>query len=285
MAQTDQEAFAEVVRRHGPMVLRVCRRSLQHAEDAEDAFQATFIVLARKAAAVTRKESVGGWLHCIAWRIAWKARHRKAGESLRGSGPFDGAATERAVAEASGSEMASAELRAVLDEEVSRLPEKYRLPLVLCHLEGKTVEQAAQQLGSNAGTIKWRLHEARELLRGRLLRRGVTASSAGLAAVLAQEAASAALPAVLCHAVMQAVEPTSGVAAVSPQVMGLVKAMLHSDTSRRCFLGLLGTVGGLGIAAAVFGWRRLAARARLAGRRLRQSGTPCWLPCMDTRIT
>ncbi len=194
----DETAFATLLRRHGPMVLDVCRRVLRHSQDAEDAFQATFLLLARKAGSIHKGESVGCWLHGVACRTAMKARAQAArrrecereAADMRTSGPR--------------CEKAWQELLAVLDEEIQRLPRKHRSPLVLCYLEGKTQEEAARQLGWPLGTVRGRLARAREQLRGRLARRGLALTAAPLAAVLAANAAPAALPARLLGPTVQA---------------------------------------------------------------------------------
>jgi RNA polymerase sigma factor (sigma-70 family) len=160
----DEEAFAALVRRHGPLVLGVCRRVLHDWDDAQDAFQATFFVLARKAASLAKPEALGNWLYGVAFRTAVKARARAARrrEYERQAG--------RATANPS-SELARRDLWEALDEELSRLPEKYRAPLVRCYLEGKTNEEAARELGCPPGSMSGRLARGRELLRERLTSR------------------------------------------------------------------------------------------------------------------
>ena len=164
----DEAAFATLVERHGPLVLSVCRRVLATVQDAEDAFQATFLVLARKAGAIREPNLLGNWLYGVASRIARRARvvanKRQARETRMRRLP-----AAPASASVAGE---SADLRLVLDEELSRLPEKYRLAAGLCYLEGKTNEEAARLLCWPTGTVKGRLARARDLLRQRLIRRG-----------------------------------------------------------------------------------------------------------------
>src|SRR5262249_10036137 len=173
------------------MVLGVCRRMLGDGPDAEDAFQATFLVLATKAGSIQRRNSVSSWLHGVAARIARQVRHsasrRRAHER---QAPVMPPSDARDAVE-------WRDLRPVLDEEWERLPQKYRAPLVLCYLEGKSHEEAAQELGWPNGTVCGRLARARDLLRDRLMRRGVTLSASMLAAVAAE--ATAAIPTVLLH--------------------------------------------------------------------------------------
>jgi RNA polymerase sigma factor (sigma-70 family) len=189
--QRDEGAFALLVRRHGAMVLGVCRRLLRHQQDAEDAFQAAFLVLARKAGAAGWGDSVGGWLFRVAYHLARKARRR--GGRRR--------AVEVAMAQVPETAAPPAgddpELRAALDEEVSRLPEAYREAVVLCYLEGRGQAEAGQQLGCTVDALKGRLRRAREMLQRRLHKRGVGLSVAGLGALLAANAAAAAPPAAL----------------------------------------------------------------------------------------
>jgi RNA polymerase sigma factor (sigma-70 family) len=164
-SQQDQAAFAALVRRHGPMVLAVCRRVLGNAHDADDAFQATFLVLVRKAGAIARPELLANWLYGVAYRVAVKARANAARRSKHEQRAPVKACVDP-VAEATGREV-----HAVLDAELRHLPEQYRAPLVLCYLEGKTNAEAACMLGWPTGSISGRLARARELLRMRLVRR------------------------------------------------------------------------------------------------------------------
>src|SRR6516225_7794703 len=150
-AGRDEQAFATPLQRHGPMVLGVCRRVLHHLHDAEDAFQATFLILARKAGSIRRSESVGGWLHQVAYHLAVKAR---ASAARRASGLNPEACNKQGDLMASADPMAAAtwqEVRTLLDAELQQLPDNYRDALVLCYLEGKTHEESAHQLGWSKG--------------------------------------------------------------------------------------------------------------------------------------
>jgi RNA polymerase sigma factor (sigma-70 family) len=188
----DEAAFALLVRRHGPTVLAVCRRVLRHHQDAEDAFQAAFLVLARNAASVRWQDSAGGWLFRVAYHLALKMR-----ATARRTRPLP-LPDVAAPCPAAGSP--GWELRAVLDEELSRLPEKYRAALLLCVCEGKTRAEAARELGWKEGAVKIRLERGRELLRARLARRGLALSGLAAGALLAEGAATAALPPALIGA-------------------------------------------------------------------------------------
>jgi len=180
----DEEAFASLVRRHGPMVHQVCRRVLHDWHDAEDALQATFLVLARKAGTRGWQESVAGWLHEAACRIALKVRvtaaRRRTHEQRAGRPP-----SPDPLAEVTGRELLTA-----LDEEVRRLPPKYRDPLILCCLEDASREEAAQQLGLTPAAIKNRLEAGREALRARLARRGLPLPAVLASVLLARGSAA-----------------------------------------------------------------------------------------------
>jgi RNA polymerase sigma factor (sigma-70 family) len=194
----DETAFATLMQRHGPMVLGVCRRLLHDPNDADDAFQATFLVLARKAGSVGQPDRLANWLYGVALRVAQKARAEAARRHARQQ-----QVTDRPAAEP-GRAADRDDLRQVLDEEVQRLPEKFRLPILLCYLQGQTREDAARQLGSSPGAVKGMLERGRELLRSRLGRRGLTPSAAALAALLSESALSARVPAALSDSTIKA---------------------------------------------------------------------------------
>src|SRR5262249_27883019 len=215
LSQQDDTAFAALVRRHGPMVWGVCRRVLRNYHDAEDAFQATFLVLVRKAAAVDPREMVANWLYGVARQTALKARSVAARRKER----------ERQVVEmpemaAEGQEVWH-DLQRLLDQELSRLPGKYRVPIVLCDLEGQTRKEAARQLGWPEGTVAGRLATARKMLARRLARHGLAVCGASLAAVLAQNAASAPAP---VSVVVSTIKAAGVFAAGQAAAMGIIPA-------------------------------------------------------------
>jgi RNA polymerase sigma factor (sigma-70 family) len=226
--QHDEAAFRTLLRRHGPMVLRVCRGVLRDGHDAEDAFQATFLVLARKAPSVAWHRSIGSWLCAAAHRLASEARrraHRRRAHEARvlRAGPADPL-----------SEITGRELLAALDSELVRLPEKYRAPLVLCCLEGNSGEAAAQQLGCSLSTLRRRLGSGRELLRSRLARRGLTISSVALSAALSME--SAALAAISTVLAGSTVRTVSRFATGEPIIGGAIpdRSRAHWVRTVRC---------------------------------------------------
>jgi RNA polymerase sigma factor (sigma-70 family) len=182
----DHEAFAALVRRHGPMVFGVCRRVLRDSHDAEEAFQSTFLVLVRKAGGLVHPERLGNWLHGVAQRTAAKlkvaAARRAAHEAGAGPAPVAPPDTDWA------------DIRQALDEELVALPEKYRAPLVMCYLQGLTNEEAARRLGWPTGSMSYRLARGRELLRDRLHRRGVCFWSLPLAIGVCTRATAREVP-------------------------------------------------------------------------------------------
>ncbi len=186
-----QEAFRTLVLRHGPAVLGICRRVLEMQQDAEDVFQATFLVLARKAGTIRNRRLLAGWLYEVAHRMAVKAR----GHSVRRRNlERQVAAMSPRVIVRNEADLAASlnELRPILHAEVDRLPERYRAPVILSYLEGKTNEEVAELLKWPVGTVKGRLSRARELLRARLGRRGLALSTAFIVTALSQARESAA---------------------------------------------------------------------------------------------
>jgi RNA polymerase sigma factor (sigma-70 family) len=223
-ANGDQQAYAALVERYAPLVVGVCRRVLQDEHAAEDAFQATFLVLWRKASSLDGRGSIANWLYTVAYHLALKAKIRA--DQRR--------AHERQVPAMPDIETQNEpiwnELRPLLDEELERLPPKYRSPMVLCYLAGKTNEQAAQELGWTKDTVRGRLAKARELLRARLARRGVSVASTALAAALTNDAAKAAVPAAWIDATLKTAAllgAGSGTAGISMSVVALANSFLR----------------------------------------------------------
>lgn len=219
----DEAAFGVLVRRYGIIVLGVCRRVLHHEQDAEDAFQATFLILAQKAASVRRAEEIGNWLYGVAYNVARKAKayryRREVKERLT-------AAQQSAAIPA---DMPN-ELQEILDHELYALTDKYRTPIVLCDLRGFTIQEAAAELGCPPKTLGTRLSRGRALLAGRLTKRGVVISMGGLIAALSTCSTATAittvsprlLGATICAAVASAADST---AIVSPMVAALTKGV------------------------------------------------------------
>ncbi|HEY7425903.1 MAG TPA: sigma-70 family RNA polymerase sigma factor [Gemmataceae bacterium] len=241
-----QAAFAELMRRHGPMVLRTCRRVLGRGPDAEDAFQATFVLLARKASSISKREALGGWLHRVAYRTAINVltglTRRRVHERQAGamSHPDPDPSTEATWNE----------VLPILDAELDALPEEARRLLIACYLQGKTHAEAAAELGLPLGSLARRLEKARTLLAARLARRGITVSATLLAVLLGEMASGAGVPAVLLVHTMEAAgtftEQAPGM--MSNPVNRLVKGGLAQMTkgSTHLSVALVGWVGLLG---------------------------------------
>jgi RNA polymerase sigma factor (sigma-70 family) len=276
----NQDAFAALVERHGAMVLGVCRRVLGNHHDAEDAFQATFLVLARKAAALTQRVTVGNWLYGVAYHTALKARdavYRRRDK-------------ERQVAAVQQAPSPSEqELLAVLDQELSQLPDRYREPIVLCDLEGKTRKEAARQLGWPEGTVAGQVARGRRLLEKRLTRRGFTLAIGTLGALVAADRAAAAVPPVLVSTTIQAASAfaagssgTAGVisAPVSALAKGVLQAMLIAKLKSVFAAGLIVTAVAAALGCLAYGPSAAGRDAALAQAPGSQSAPaqPAFLP-------
>jgi RNA polymerase sigma factor (sigma-70 family) len=238
----DEAAFEALVKRHGPLVFGVCRRVLHDRHEAEDAFQATFLILARRAATITKRMSLGGWLYQVAYRVALEARSRSASwrrrqEQARPNSPADPMA-----------ELSARELLDTLDEELHRLPERFRAPLVLYYLEERSREEAARDLGWSLGTFKRRLEEARESLRRRLSRRGLTFPLVLLTAGLSPSALRAAVPSTLAAAAVRAALPSA--TGGSAQAAATSDAVRLAETVLRGMTGVKSKAAGIALMAA-----------------------------------
>jgi RNA polymerase sigma factor (sigma-70 family) len=208
----DQDAFTALVNRHATLVWNVCQRVLHHRQDAEDAFQATFVVLARRAGSISKPHLLGNWLYGVAYRTALAAKRRAMKRRMR-ERPLSNEPPHQVTADPIWSDV-----RAVLDAEIARLPAKYRVAVILCYLEGNTNAETARLLGCPVGTVMSRLAWARERLRSRLSWRGVTLTGTTLTTVFAaQDTVSAAL-----------VGSTTAAAAYSAEVISLTTGVLHA---------------------------------------------------------
>jgi RNA polymerase sigma factor (sigma-70 family) len=245
--ERDEAAVEVLVRRHGPLVFGVCRRVLRNVHAAEDAFQATFLILTRKAPSLMCRERLGSWLYKIAYRVALRAR---ANDMRRQQ--HETQAARRHAAEVCGGSR-SGDLVVALEEELQRLPARHRDPLVLCYFQGKTNQEAAQALGCPEGSISARLSQARERLRKCLTRRGCVMSAAGLAALLGTAAAEAVVPLPLltntiATALWFARENAFSAATVSVEAVALARGAV-----RTMFLHKLQLAAGVLLAAAMLG--------------------------------
>ena len=253
--QKPSGAFEDLVRRYGPMVFGVCQRVLNNHHDAEEAFQATFLVLAHKAKSLVSRHSLAGWLHEVALRTALNARRARTQRQMREQQVQQ---MPEVVAPTAG---VWSEVVPYLDQELSRLPEKYRVPIILCDLEGKSGPEAAQQVGCPLGTLSSRLTRAREMLRIRLARHGAAVSTGALVIALSQQAASANVPPELVSSTVQMVHIqftcTGAVAGtVSPQVAtltdGVIKSMIHAQLKKFIVLASVMIAACLGTGGLVY---------------------------------
>jgi RNA polymerase sigma factor (sigma-70 family) len=239
--QRDEASFETLLRRHGPMVLGVCRRVLGNHHDVEDAFQATFLVLVSKAASIVPRTMVGNWLHGVANTTAVRARaaiaRRRAKETKAARMP----PMERM------SQDLWEDLLPRLDGELRHLPEKYRVPIILCDLESKSIKEASRQLGWPQGTVAGRLARARALLARRLARHGSDLSTAMLAPLLSRQAL-ASLPASLASSTVKAARlfaatPAPGAGIISPNVLALTEGVLRTMLITRVWIATIMLLG------------------------------------------
>jgi RNA polymerase sigma factor (sigma-70 family) len=243
----DQDAFESLVRMHGPMVLGVCRRVTGHHHDAEEAFQAAFLVLARKAASIWPRQMLASWLYGVAYRTALKLRtttaKRRAKEKQIAMLPEPVAAEERDWQE----------IAPLIDRELNRLPDMYRAAVICCDVQGCSRADAARQLGWPEGTLKVRLMRARSLLAKRLTRQGVVLSAGTLAVVLSQKAASAAVSAALVSSTAKAAGALAATSGVSTSA-GVKTATLVKGVVKSLYFGkvaVAAAAGGVTLAAAL----------------------------------
>ena len=257
----DASAFEAIVERYGPLVWGVCRRVLRHHHDAEDAFQATFLVLARKAASVMLREKLGNWLYGVAFQTAMKARANRAKRRVQ-ERPDREMTEPEAISDEHADEMLSR-----LDREVTRLPEKYRMPIILCELQGKTHRQAAEQLGWPVGTVSGRLSRARTMLASRFSRRVAPLTVGALGGLLAHDMAWAGLPPELVRSAARAASLSSVEKAVTAGVVSAKVAAITEEVLKTMLLNKLKLATAMVLAVFVIaaGGTSLAYRAQFAG--------------------
>src|SRR5438445_12028585 len=263
-ARRDEAAFTALVARHGPMVLRVCRRVLNHEQDAEDAFQPVFLVLARQSGSIRKREALANWLHGVAVRIAMKAKRSAARRRNHEARLLRNPVSSRSrVSDAPTWD----DVQAVLDEEIERLPEPFRAAFVLCVLEGKCGPEAAAELGCKHGTVSSRLTRARQHLRQRLARRGIKLSALLAALAVAEGVSKAAVPTMLANVTIRsgllvaAGETAAGLipSHVAALAAGVTRAMFL--TKAKIAMAVLCAVGLFAAGAGVLTRQALAEKA------------------------
>jgi RNA polymerase sigma factor (sigma-70 family) len=254
--QRDAAAFELLVRRHERMVFAVCRQVMRDDTDADDVFQATFLTLVRKAHSIARRESVAAWLHQVARRAAHRAAALRARRLAleRPTSDLPAVAAENSPL----THAHRSEVGPMLHEELSKLPDKYRAPLVLCYLEGKTYTEGALQLGCPLGTLSIRLKRGRDLLRKRLAGRGLAMTSGGLATALSEQTSSAATRVELVSTTLKAGLQVAGGSAladvVSPQTAALTESMVQAMSVSKLKLATVALMLVLVVGLAVRGW-------------------------------
>jgi len=244
VSRRDEDAFADLVKRHGPLVMGVCRRMLQDHHDAEDVFQATFLVLVRRARSIANPERLAQWLYGVAYRTALRARSLAARRRLHES---RGA---QSINSNMNGEILDHDLRLILDEEIQRLPHRYRAPVVLCYFAGKSKEEAARILNLPVGTVSSRLARAREKLRVRLTRRGVTLSAALLTGTLTSKTLAAPVSTSLTLSTTKAALALTAGQSLAASLVSIKVASLTEGMIRAMFLFKLKIVAA-GVAAAL----------------------------------
>jgi cobalt-zinc-cadmium efflux system membrane fusion protein len=247
VGEHDEAAFEVLVLRHAPLVLGVCRRLLRDEQEAEDAFQATFLALVRKAGSIARGEAVGSWLYKVAYRIALRCRARREAQ------PRCQGEAELLEAAPAGAE----KLRLELDEEINRLPAAYRTAVILCCLEGQTQEAAARQLGCAPSTVAWRLAQARQRLRARLGCGDPDSWAGALVAVPSLALIENTVRIGLAFARGQAVPGSAAVALAE----GVLLTMMRASNKMNIAAALVLAVGLLGVGSALFAWQGSAQKA------------------------
>jgi RNA polymerase sigma factor (sigma-70 family) len=258
ISRGDEAAIAAVVQRHAPMVWGVCRRLLRNHEDAEDAFQATFLVFVRKASSIASREIVGNWLYGVAHQTALKARatiaKRKERERQVPDMPEPAALEQNLLPD----------LQPLLDKELSRLSDRFRAAIILCDLEGKSRKEAARQLGLPEGTVGSRLARARVILAKRLAQRGLAMAGGSLAALLSQQSASASAPTSMVFSTIHVVTAVAAGQAVTTGLVSAKVAALTEGVMKMMFLSKLRTaavvlfLGLVTIGTAGFSYKTLA---------------------------
>jgi RNA polymerase sigma factor (sigma-70 family) len=266
LRESDEGAFAALVQRHGGMVLGVCRHRLRRLQDAEDACQAVFLILARKAASIRKRESLAGWLHGVAYRVARDHALRLA---RREGTSADADAVSNDVAD----EVTLREFQSALDEEFRGLDDHYRAPLLLCYLEGKTRDEAARQLGWSLTTLKGRLERGRAMLRSRLVKRGLITSVALFTAFESGSAAAGTMPVHLLVsttrvALCYAANPAAAAAMIPAPVAALTKGVLQSMFIAKVKVAVAASlaicVTGLGAGAGIYAVAKGPAETQVA---------------------
>ncbi len=245
VAQRDEGAFTALVQRHAMMVLRVCRNILHHQQDSEDACQAAFLVLARKARTIRKQQAVSSWLHGVAYRIASRIRAQARRRQRRETSSQAPCSTNPS------DDLSVRELQVILHEELHRLPEKYRAPLLLCFWEGRTRDEAAEQLGTTVDAFKKRLERARHLLGSRLTRRGFVPSAGCFTTLLLSNDGTMAASGPLITKISQtaATFAAGNKAAVAATVAALAEGVIRTMSITKwattiltlVFVGALGT--------------------------------------------